>query len=256
MRNVTSYGKTLPNAYHNALLDLYSFGEHVPCPDYNTSQLECRMTMVVNEPLSEPMISKLGIFDPKSLEQYHMEMLDGIMDFEVEKGNWHYTYHSRMKDQVDFVIDELKRNPYSRRAVISIRDNSMDMGSENPACLQHIQYFIREHKLDCDVLFRSNDACKAAFMNAFALIMLQKKVADALGVNVGAYVHTANSFHCYEKDIPMLKGYVTRIGKSRAVYRDSLTDNDICYSYIGEWDELMESERESIFKEVTRLKGE
>ena len=82
------------------------------------------------------------------------------------------------KNQLQFIIDELRRNPDSRRAVIDIRDNSDDMYSDDPACLQHIQFFIRDNKLHMKVLFRSNDACKAAFMNAFALIMIQKMVAD------------------------------------------------------------------------------
>lgn len=246
-----SYGWSLPEAYHRALEELYDYGELSDCPDYNTTQLECRMTMIVQRPMTEPMISKLGIFDPRSLEQYRMEMLDGIMDFEVEKGNWHYTYHSRMADQVEFVIDELQRNPYSRRAVINIRDNTMDVRSENPACLQHIQYFIRNGKLECDVLFRSNDACKAAFMNAFALIMLQKRIADELGVKVGTYTHTANSFHCYEKDISMLKGYINRIQEAD----EKRSDGDLFFNYVGEWDELMEDERDDILKEVEELKN-
>lgn len=150
----------------------------------------------IDHPLQEPMISKLFIGGPKELEQYRQEMLYGILDFEVAKGKWKYTYHDRMVNysidnqvdapevisfnQIDFVINELKRNPSSRRAVILIRDVSEDAFSEDPACLQHIQYFIRDNKLHCKVLFRSNDACKASFMNAFALIQLQKLIADKL----------------------------------------------------------------------------
>ena len=134
------------------------------------------------------MISKLFIGGYKELQQYVMEMRDGILDFEVYKGNWKYTYHDRMVrypidnqidfpetwclNQIDFIIHDLKRTPISRRAVIDIRDNSEDMYSDDPACLQHIQFFIRDNKLHMKVLFRSNDACKAAFMNMFALIMI------------------------------------------------------------------------------------
>ena len=99
-------------------------GEEVPCPDYNTNQLECSMTMEIKNPLQEPLISKCFIGGPRELEQYVQEMLDGILDFEVNKGNWKYTYHDRMTnyyvdnsdtfpnthsaDQVQFIIDELK----------------------------------------------------------------------------------------------------------------------------------------------------
>lgn len=236
-------GDSLASAYHDALWTLLVRGEISPCPDYNTNQKELSMTMVVEEPLAEPMISKLFIGGYRELEQYRQEMLDGILDFEIERGNWSYTYHQRMAWQIPFIIQELRRNPDSRRAVIDIR-TPYDMGSDDPACLQHIQYFIRDGKLHCKVLFRSNDACKAAFMNAFALIMLQKRIADELGYKVGSYTHRANSFHCYEKDFPMLEGYVRRIERQE----------DLAYNYVGEWDELMEEAKPEIAAVVQELK--
>lgn len=243
---VTAYD--LPEAYHKALRVLWELGKVVPCPDYNTTQLEISLTMTVCEPLAEPRISKLFIGDPQSLEQYRQEILDGILDFEIEKGNWDYTYHSRIAPQIPFIIEDLKRNPYSRRAVVDVRDIDHDLGSENPACLQHIQYFIRNNKLHCKVLFRSNDACKATFMNAFALIELQKRLAEEIGVEVGSYVHRANSFHCYEKDFPMLKGYYQRIETAGHEW-------DLTYDYEGDWDEQMEEAKNAIAMKVEELKN-
>ena len=108
-------------------------------------------------------------------------------------------------EQKAWVVNELKRNPLSRRAVIDVRKPEKDCYSEDPACLQHIQFFIRDNKLDCCVLFRSNDATRATFMNAFGLIMLQKEIADQLGVYVGSFTLRANSFHCYERHFDLLK---------------------------------------------------
>jgi thymidylate synthase len=236
-------GTTLPEAYHKALLALHRGNDELPCLDYNTNQKEASMTFVVENPLQEPMISKLFIGDPRSLEQYRQEMLDGILDFEVERGNWEYTYHQRMKDQIPWVIDELGRNPESRRAVVFIRSEE-DMRTSSPACLQHIQYMIRNGRLHCKLLFRSNDATKAAFMNAFALIMLQKRVADALGVEIGTYTHRANSFHVYERDYAMFDGYIRRIESG----------SDVTINYIGDWDELMEEAKPEIAEMVKKLK--
>lgn len=247
MKECLITGKTLPDAYHNALKSLWESGEKCPCPDYNTNQLEIGMTMVVSEPLAEPMISKLFIGGYRELEQYRQEMLDGILDFEVEKGNWAYTYHQRMEKQIPFIIEELKRNPLSRRAVIIIRDWEVDFKSTDPACLQHIQYFVRDEKLHCKVMFRSNDACKATFMNAFALIMLQKRIADELGYEMGTYTHRANSFHCYEQDYAMLDAYVDRIENNDI--------GDITYDYVGDWDELMEEAKPEIAAMVEELRS-
>lgn len=263
MKEYIFYGETLPQAYHNSLIQL-DLAPIIPCPDWNTNQKEISATLIVNNPLMDNMISKLSFADPESLEQYRLEMLDGILDFEIMKGNWKYTYHDRMVNysidnqtkfpnqplinQIQFVVDELKRNPYSRRAVMDIRDNSEDMYSDDPACWQHAQFFIRDNKLHLKILFRSNDACKATFMNAFALIMLQKKVSDELGVEIGTYTHRANSYHCYEKDFDMLKGYVNRIS--------STSIEDLTYSYWDDWKELMSDAQPHIFEKVKSLKEE
>lgn len=245
MRDIHVTAETLPSAYHSALHNLMTWGDWVQCSDWGTRALEISATMTVLNPLKEPMISKFFIGGPRELQQYCMEMLDGILDFEVLAGKWAYTYHKRYADQIPFVIEELRRNPDSRRAVMTVRDKDADMWSDDPACLQHIQYFIRNGKLDCMVLFRSNDACKATFMNAFALIMLQKRIAEELGVEVGIYIHRANSFHCYEKDHDRLQAFVGRLRKPRP---------QLTYYYEGDWREEMEEYIPEILEEVEELK--
>lgn len=249
--------RSLPEAYHLALKELYTLGDIVPCPDWDTgdtimTQKEIGMTMVVLNPQREPRISRLFPGGPYELQQYIMEMVYGILDFEVQKGKWSYTYHDRMAnyeynkkylDQIEFVIAELKRNPYSRRAVIDVR-HPRDIYSDDPACLQHLQFFIRDGKLDCDVLFRSNDACKATFMNAFALIKLQEFIAHSVGVEVGRYIHRANSFHCYSKDYGLLEGYIKRIDLNK----------NLTYNYQNDWMREMEDSISSILTTVDKLR--
>lgn len=245
MNEILAIGKTLPEAYHKALQWLYCSGYETECPDYNQKQLECSMTIHVESPLSEPMISKLFIGGFEEIEQYRQEMLDGIMDFLIGHG-WDYTYHSRIAEQLPFIYKELKRNPDSRRAVIDVRDWRHDIHSIAPACLQHIQYFIRDNKLHCKVLMRSNDAPEATFMNMFAFIMLQKRIADNLGYEIGSYTHRANSFHCYEKDFQMLENYVRKINTNSI--------ENLTYEYEGYFKELMEDSQEKIKQKVENLK--
>jgi len=249
-------GKTLPEAYHQAILRLYEDGEVISCSDYNQNQKEVSMTYVVENPLAEPMVSRLYIGGFYELQQYMMEVTDGILDFKIGDGNcWEYTYHDRMvnypiKDkgfnQVQFVVDELRRSNDSRRAVIDIRDNAVDPFNVDPACLQHMHFLIRGGALHCKVLMRSNDAAEANFMNAFAFVMLQSSIAQKLGVPVGTYTHRANSFHCYEKDFKLLEQYV-----------DSIKNKDfdeITYSYTEFFKELMEESIPEIQKQVETLR--
>ena len=246
--------KTLTKAYHAALLELYQHGHVTTCAAYGQQQKELSMTMAVEEPFAEPMVSRLTIGGFYEIQQYVMEVLDGILDFKIgdSENAWEYTYHDRIvnyggkHNQLQFVIDELKRTPDSRRAVIDIRDNNVDPFNANPACLQNMQFFIRDGRLHMKVLMRSNDGAEATFMNAFAFIMLQKRVADALGLPVGSYVHRANSFHCYEKDFPLLEQYVKGIKEKNL--------DDLTYEYDGFFQDMMEEAIPDIEKAVEVLR--
>jgi len=120
--------------------------------------------------------------------------------------------------------------------------------------MQHLQFLIRDGALHCKVLFRSNDATKATFMNAFALIMLQKRISDTLGVPIGSYTHRANSFHVYERDYDMFDGYVRRINAGLKAAGDLQDGGGLAYYYTGDWDELMEEAKPGIAEMVEELK--
>jgi thymidylate synthase len=247
MREIYIKGNNLTDSYHQALLALAENGELSNCPDYNQKQRECSMTFYVENAIAEPRISKLIIGGAAELQQYVLEVLDGILNFRIGNG-WNYTYNSRIMTQYDFIIRELKRNPSSRRAVIDVRDWKYDSkdGNDSPACLQNLQYFIRNNKLDCCVLFRSNDLPEATFFNAFALIKLQEEIASELGVEVGSYTHRANSMHCYEKDFKLLDGFVNGI-KTKSL-------DDLTYNYEEFYKELMDESIPAIMKQVEVLK--
>ncbi|MDR2957704.1 MAG: thymidylate synthase [Coriobacteriales bacterium] len=258
MKDIFIEAQTLPEAYHKGILALFTNGQLADCSDWNLknlesySQLECRMTIHVEEPLKEPRISKLIICGPRELEQYRLEVLEGILDFavdvEVERDGKlealeDYTYHHRMIEpinQIDFVVNELKRSQQmsSRRAIIGIRNNLIDSQLSNPACLQNIQFFVRDGKLDICVMFRSNDFAQAFFMNAFALICLQEKIADQLGIPVGTYSQTSNSMHVYQQNFDVFSAYATKVAEQPI--------EDLTYQYIGFFAEMMDAERDSI----------
>jgi len=181
--------------------------------------------------------------------QYTLEITDGILDFKIGDGLcWEYTYHNRFAYQLPWVYEELKRNPYSRRAVMNIRDFKVDTSNEHPACLQSIQFLIRDEKLHMKVMMRSNDAVQATFMNAVGFISLQKKVAKDLGYEVGSYTHTAHSFHAYERCFEILDKYVSDI--------NSKPIDEITYEYEGFYDELMNESIPAITAQVEKLKNQ
>ena len=107
--------------------------------------------------------------------------------------------------QWDYVKEELRKDPDSRRAVIHIRTPSDSiLESKDVPCTLSLQFFIRENKLHLHVSMRSSDIILGLAYDVPAFTTIQEILANELGVELGEYVHTSNSLHCYERDFQML----------------------------------------------------
>lgn len=184
---------------------------------------DATMMITITDPLREPMIHKDFPGGPIELQEYVMEVCDGIKDHlvrdpEDEKDTrWEYTYHQRLFaydvpgqkpiDQIENLCEKLAEAPHSRRAQAITWKVWEDNDCYDPACMQSIWCRITEEEqhqvLSMNVRFRSNDAYKAAFMNIFALVQLQQRIATRLSeltdrpVQVGRYCHMVDSYHIY-----------------------------------------------------------
>ena len=144
------------------------------------------------------------------LEEYVKEILDGIKDDYIGKG-WDYTYHQRLFNyngcngkkinQIDAIIDRLNQVSYSNRAQAITWISQIDFNAPGPPCLQRIWCKIIDDKyLEFHTSWRSRDAYNAAFMNMYAMVQLQKYMAEKLKVKVGQYVDDSDSYHVYDRN--------------------------------------------------------
>jgi thymidylate synthase len=221
-------GNALAEAWEKSVVGVYRQGcamrTEYDKPDDPPSK-DSTMTIVVHDPLAEPMIHKSLPCGLEDLQEYVLEVLDGIKDHCIRAADdpddtrWEYTYHQRLFnysvpgvaqpfDQIELIARKLAQTPYSRRAQAITWKVWEDTVCYDPACLQSIWCRILpddagQWRLNTNVRFRSNDAYKAALMNMFALIQLQKRIADRVAelagrtVVVGRYVHQADSYHIY-----------------------------------------------------------
>lgn len=169
----------------------------------------------VDDPFTEPMISTLAPYGSKMFGAYVEQLLDG------DDSDFDYTYHERLyhydvepnrnshrRDQIYWAIDKMKCEPKTRRG-IAVVCHAWDIDACHPPCLQWLQFLIRDGKLQMKVLFRSNDILLAMHANMYALVHLQKYVADQLGLPVGSYTHIVTVPHIYVKrDASELKKWV------------------------------------------------
>lgn len=102
-------------------------------------------------------------------------------------------------DQVQTVVETLKNDPDSRRAVICLWDPYMDtQESRDIPCNDMVFFKIRDNKLNMTVVNRSNDAILGfPVTNLFQFSILMELVANLLGVEVGTYCQFSDSLHLY-----------------------------------------------------------
>lgn len=109
-------------------------------------------------------------------------------------------------DQVAQVIDTLKRDPCSRRAIIDLNiPNTERFEMKDEICTIALVFELREGKLDCTGIMRSNDVWLGTPYDVVFFTELQKHIANELGVGYGKYTHFAVSLHAYEKDIDRVR---------------------------------------------------
>ena len=104
-------------------------------------------------------------------------------------------------DQLANVVELLKRNPDSRRAVVQLFDAS-DIAKKHTdiPCTCTLQFMIRRQRLHMLTNMRSNDAFIGLPHDIFAFTMLQEIMARELHVEMGAYKQTVGSLHLYDQD--------------------------------------------------------
>lgn len=113
-------------------------------------------------------------------------------------------------NQYDHVRDELRRNPFSRRAVMIYtrpmiwEEYNLD-GMSDFICTNTVQYFIRDDKLQVVVQMRSNDVV-FGYKNDYAW---QEYVAlalcDELGVELGDIIWHVGSLHVYSRHFGLVE---------------------------------------------------
>tara|TARA_R110000744_G_scaffold188013_1_gene307366 strand:+ start:3159 stop:3806 length:648 start_codon:yes stop_codon:yes gene_type:complete len=140
----------------------------------------------------DPRVSKLGdIYGKTPAIWERMADGDGVV-------NSNYGYQWQRRNQLDKVVEQLIKNPQTRKAAISIYDGKEihRYGHDTP-CTYAIQFTIVNNKLNMSVYMRSNDIWFGFCNDQYCFSMLQKLVSDRTGYEVGEYYHHAHNMHVY-----------------------------------------------------------
>lgn len=100
-------------------------------------------------------------------------------------------------DQLSNVIDQIRRNPDSRRLMVTAWNPAEVDKMALPPCHSMFQFYVAEGKLSCQLYQRSGDVFLGVPFNIASYALLTMMVAQVCGLKPGTFVHTLGDAHIY-----------------------------------------------------------
>jgi len=130
-------------------------------------------------------------------------------EFLNEDGRFDYSYNNRMWLSRQSAIKELKRNPDSRQAIISVWDPQIDPpnlgGKRRVPCSIYYQILVRNGQVDIIYNQRSADVVTHFGNDVYLAWRLMDHIAEEIEYKPGFLYHNIGSLHAYKRDWPTLK---------------------------------------------------
>lgn len=103
----------------------------------------------------------------------------------------------RTLDQLQDVVREIRRNPDSRRLIVSAWNPADLERMALPPCHLLFQFYVADGKLSCQLYQRSADVFLGVPFNIASYALLTHLIAHTSGLEVGEFVHTIGDAHIY-----------------------------------------------------------
>ena len=116
----------------------------------------------------------------------------------------------RTIDQVSAVVDSLKRNPDSRRHIISAWNVGEIEKMALPPCHILFQFYVAGDRLSCQLYQRSADIFLGVPFNIASYALLTLMMAQVTGYKPGEFIHTLGDAHIYLNHIDQVSLQLTR----------------------------------------------
>mgnify|MGYP001293495855 FL=1 len=113
-------------------------------------------------------------------------------------------------DQIQELIEGLKKNPNSRRHILTAWNPSEINEMSLPPCHAFSQFFVSNNKLSCQLYQRSCDMFLGVPFNIASYSLLIHIIAEECKLGVGDFIHSLGDFHIYEEHFDQVKIQLTR----------------------------------------------
>jgi thymidylate synthase len=130
-------------------------------------------------------------------------------------------------DQISQIIESIKKNPDSRRHIVSAWNVADLKNMALPPCHILFQFYVADGKLSCQLYQRSADIFIGVPFNIASYAILLKMVAQATGLEAYEFIHTLGDAHIYLNHIDQVKLQLSREPRKLPVLKMNPDKNDI-----------------------------
>lgn len=113
-------------------------------------------------------------------------------------------------DQIEWLINEIKTNPNSRRLVVNSWNPAELDNMALPPCHMMFQVYVRDNKLSLSMYQRSADLFLGVPFNIASYSLLAMMIANECGLELGEYVHFIGDAHIYHNHFEQVKEQLSR----------------------------------------------
>ena len=113
-------------------------------------------------------------------------------------------------DQIKNLIFDIKKNPHSRRHIVSAWNVGDLTNMALPPCHTMLQFYVNENKLSCQLYQRSADVFLGVPFNIASYALLTMMISQVCGLKYGDFIHTFGDVHLYLNHLDQAKLQLTR----------------------------------------------
>lgn len=113
-------------------------------------------------------------------------------------------------DQITQVIEQIKKNPDSRRLIVSAWNVAEIEHMALPPCHAFFQFYVANGKLSCQLYQRSADIFLGVPFNIASYALLTMMVAQVCGLQPGDFIHTLGDAHLYNNHLEQARLQLSR----------------------------------------------
>jgi len=116
----------------------------------------------------------------------------------------------RTIDQISDVVEMIRRNPDSRRLIVSAWNPADVDAMALPPCHVMFQFYVADGRLSCQLYQRSADTFLGVPFNIASYALLTHMVAHVTGLAVGDFVHSFGDVHLYRNHLEQAREQLSR----------------------------------------------